>query len=304
MFLGIDLIGDKGATIFEPTIYHSAYKKMEVSNILIDELFVEESIEIPFDAKFHEKWNFRTVLKAQFKGNLEAGSVQANNFEIEKIRFQRRDKNDVEWQDIGDLDYRPDKQLLYEVIDKNIQNDFEYEYAILPLTATVTGRRIISDPVKADFEAIFLSDKENNYALLYNVSSDSINHNISSVAVELLNSQYPVVIDGNLNYKSGGITALFVSADTEDRKDGKVTINAEYLGRKRLMDFIKNRKPKVLRQPNGETMLIRVVNTPQEIPEGQIEGLASVQFNFVEVGGMDFDTLRANDILFQTEEEY
>ena len=305
MIMGYNLFGSPDKRCYQHRIFHTSYDEISVSNMIIDDLFVDEDvIKIPFTPDADIEWTYKTIMRAQFKGNLEAGSVEANNFEIERIRFQRRQKDGVEWQDIGDLNYSPDKKLLYEVIDKNIRNDFEYEYALLPLTNSVSGRRIISNPITADFEAIFLSDRENNYSLLYNTTSDSINHNISSVAIELLNSQYPIVIDGNLDYKSGGITALFVSAETENKKDGTVSINAEVLGRQKLMSFLKNKKPKVLRQPNGEIMLIRVVDKPQEIPEGKIEGLASVQFNFVEVGGMDFDTLRANDILLQIEEEF
>ena len=204
----------------------------------------------------------------------------------------------------GEIEYDPSERLLYEIIDKNIQNDFEYQYSLLPMAGDVLGNRVISDEITADFEGIFLSDKNNNYKLMYNIETNAIQHNVANAILEPLNSQYPIIIDGNLDYRSGGVKALFVSTDTANRHDGKVSIKAEKLGRERLMKFLKNRKPKVLRQSNGETMLIRIVDKPQEEHMNNVNGIAYVSFSFVEIGSMDSETLKANDILIGLEEEF
>ena len=304
MILGYSMFHGKDNLVYKTNVYHPSYSKIELKNMTVDELYIDEDITIPYTIDKPDGWNYRTVIDSKFNNSLESGSVQANNFQIEKVRFQRRLTDEVEWQDVGEIEYKPDDQLLYEVIDKNIQNDFEYQYSILPITATVLGNRVVSDEIVSEFEGIFLSDKNNNYRLLYNIETDSMQHNISTAILEPLNSQYPIVIDGNLDYRSGGIKALFVSTETANRNDGKVTIRAEKLGRDRLMKFLKNRKPKVLRQPNGETMLVRVVDKPQEEYMNNITGIASVSFKFVEIGGMDSETLKANDILIGLEEEF
>ena len=304
MILGYSMFHGKDNLVYKTNVYHPSYNKLELKNMTVDEIYIDEDITIPYTIDKPDGWNYRTVIDSKFNNSLEGGSVQANNFQIEKVRFQRRLTDEVEWQDVGEIEYKPDDQLLYEVIDKNIQNDFEYQYSILPITATVLGNRVVSDGIVSEFEGIFLSDKNNNYRLLYNIETDSMQHNISTAILEPLNSQYPIVIDGNLDYRSGGIKALFVSTETANRNDGKVTIRAEKLGRDRLMKFLKNRKPKVLRQPNGETMLVRVVDKPQEEYMNNITGIASVSFKFVEIGGMDSETLKANDILIGLEEEF
>lgn len=304
MILGYSAFHGKDNLVYKTNIYHPSYSKLELKNMIIDEIYIDEDITIPYTIDKPDGWNYRTVIDSKFNNSLEGGSVQANNFQIEKVRFQRRLTDEVEWQDVGEIEYKPHDQLLYEVIDKNIQNDFEYQYSILPITATVLGNRVVSDGIVSEFEGIFLSDKNNNYRLLYNIKTDSMQHNISTAILEPLNSQYPIVIDGNLDYRSGGIKALFVSTETANRNDGKVTIRAEKLGRDRLMKFLKNRKPKVLRQPNGEIMLVRIVDKPQEEYINNVTGIASVSFKFVEIGGMDSETLKANDILIGLEEEF
>lgn len=304
MILGYSIFHGKDNLVYKTNVYHPSYSKLELKNMIVDEIYIDEDITIPYTIDKPDGWNYRTVIDAKFNNSLEGGSVQANNFQIEKVRFQRRLTDEVVWQDVGEIEYKPDDQVLYEVIDKNIQNDFEYQYSILPITATVLGNRVVSNEIVSEFEGIFLSDKNNNYRLFYNIETDSMQHNISTATLEPLNSQYPIVIDGNLDYRSGGIKALFVSTETANRNDGKVTIRAEKLGRDRLMKFLKNRKPKILRQPNGETMLVRIVDKPQEEYMNNITGIASVSFRFVEIGGMDSETLKSNDILIGLEEEY
>lgn len=304
MILGYSMFHGKDNLVYKTNVYHPSYNKIELKNMIVDEIYIDEDITIPYTTDKSDGWNYRTVIDSKFNNSLEGGSIQANNFQIEKIRFQRRLADEVVWQDVGEIEYKPDDQVLYEVIDKNIQNDFEYQYSILPITATVLGSRVVSDEIVSEFEGIFLSDKNNNYRLFYNIETDSMQHNISTAILETLNSQYPIVIDGNLDYRSGGIKALFVSTETANRNDGKITIRAEKLGRDRLMKFLKNRKPKILRQPNGETMLVRIVDKPQEEYMNNITGIASVSFRFVEIGGMDSETLKSNGMLIGLEEEF
>mgnify|MGYP000889803743 CR=1 FL=1 len=304
MILGYSMFHGKDNLVYKTNVYHPSYNKLELKNMTVDELYIDEDIAIPFTIDKPNGWNYRTVIDSKFNNSLEGGSVQANNFQIERVRFQRRLTDEVEWQDVGEIEYNPDEKLLYEVIDKNIQNDFEYQYSILPITATVLGNRVVSDEIVSEFEGIFLSDKDNNYRLFYNIEPDSMQHNISTAILETLNSQYPIIVDGNLDYRSGGIKALFVSTETASRNDGKVTIRAEKVGRDRLMKFLKNRKPKVLRQPNGETLLVRIVGKPQEEYLSNITGIAYVNFQFVEIGSMDSETLKTNDILIGLEEEF
>lgn len=304
MIIGYNFFGEKDSLVYKTEVCHPTYNKIELKNLTLDELFIDEDITIPCTIDKPNGWNYRTVIDAKFQNSLEGGSIQANGFQIKKIRFQKREVDEVVWQDVGEIKYNPSEQLLYEVVDKNIQNGFEYQYSLLPMTATVLGDRIVSDEVTANFEGIFLSDKYNNYRLLYNIETETIQHNTSNAILEPLNSQYPIVVDGNLDYRSGGVKALFVSAETSNRADGKVSIKSEKLSRDRLMNFLKNKKPKVLRQDNGETMLIRIVDRPQEEYIDNIHGLAYVNFKFVEIGGMDSETLKANDILIGLEEDF
>lgn len=305
MIIGYDPFGYQlQGNSFITNVYHPNYNKIELKNMTLDEIYIDEDITISNSTEKPNGWNYRTVLDAKLQGNIEGGSISAGGLEIEKIRFQRRLSDELYWEDIGQIDYKPHEQLLYEVIDKFVQNDFTYQYSLVPYTSNVMGNRVTSDEITVAFDGVFLSDKNNNYKLFYDIETDDIEHNIASAILQPLNSKYPIVSYGEANYKSGGITATFLSIETVNRYDGKITIKAEKLGRQRLMEYLTNRKPKVLRHQNGETMLINIVGTPKEIPDNNINGKMGVSFNYVEVGGTDSETLKANDMLIGFEEEF
>ena len=304
MFLGYDFFQlDKG-TFFETQVYHPSYNKVEMSGMVLDELFGDKDITIPVTIDKPTGWNYTTVIDAKLKGDLEGGSVSAGGFEIEKIKFQKRRVDELYWEDLAIIDYEQNKQLLYEAIDKFVQNDFIYEYSLIPVTATIFGNTVIREQITVDFDGVFLSDRNNNYKLLYNLETDDIEHNIASATLQPINSQFPIISYGETDYRSGGITALFLSGETVNANDGKVRIRMEKLGREKLMKFLKNQKPKILRHQNGDMMLINIVGNPKEVPNNSISGIANVSFNYVEVGNTDDDTLKTNGMLIGFEEEF
>ncbi len=305
MIIGIDLFGYKlHGNAFLTDVYHPNYNKIELMNMVLDEIYIDEDVDIDNRTEKPDGWNYRTVLDAKLQGNLEGGSVQAGGVQIEQIRFQKRRSDELYWEDVGVIAYRPNEQLLYEVIDKFIQNDFTYQYSLVPYTANVMGNRVVSGEITAYFEGVFLSDKNNNYRLLYDIETDDIEHNIASAILQPLNSKYPIVSYGETNYRSSGITATFLSAETVNRDNGTVSVKMEKLGRQKLMDFLTNQKPKALRHQNGEIILMNIIGNPREIPDNKINGKMSVSFNFVEVGSTDSETLKQNDMLIGFEEEF
>lgn len=304
MFIGYDFFQMNKGTFFETNVYHPSYNQIELSNMILDELFGDEDITIPAIVDKPTGWSYTTFIDAKFKGDLEGGSVSAGGFIIEKIKFQKRRVDELYWEDMAIIDYKQNEQLLYEAVDKFVQNDFIYEYSLIPLTASIFGNRVVSEQVTVSFDGVFLSDKNNNYKLLYNLETDDIEHNTANAILQPLNSQFPIVSYGEADYRSGGITALFLSAETSKADDGAIRIRMEKLGREKLMKFLKNRKPKVLRHQNGDMMLVSIVGNPKESPDNSINGIANISFNYVEVGKTDSETLKSNGLLVGFEEEF
>src|SRR5690606_11713339 len=100
-------------------------------------------------------FSFTTVMLASLKGNLEAGSIYNNGIEVDRVRFQKRKSDELYWTDVAELKYNFPEKKLYEALDKYIQNDFEYEYSLLPVTDDVLGLRVKSSPIVADYDGFF-----------------------------------------------------------------------------------------------------------------------------------------------------
>ena len=302
MLIGHDFFGFNNGAVFDTIFCHPSYQRLEIYDGTIDQVYIDEDITIPYSIEKPNNWRYFTVLNAKFQGNLEGGSVQNDGLVIEKIRFQKRSADELIWQDVAEIEYTPNKKIFYEAIDKYIANDFVYEYSVTPITATVLGSRVISDQITANFSGVFLSDKENNYSLLYDVEISDIQNNNPSSIFEPLFSKYPIITYSNLDYSTFDVTATFITAKTVDT--GDINIRLERMGKDQLMIFMKNRKPKVYRDTNGNLKLVSVVGNPKEIPNNNVAGIAKLSFSLVEIGQIDNETMVAYNLLSGLEEVF
>ncbi len=297
MFIGLDCFGTQDALLFDKKIYHQRYEKLQIFEGMIDQVYITEDINIPLSTEKPDGWEYSTVVNAKFQNSLEGGSIEAGGVKVERIRFQKRGWDELEWQDVAEIDYSPEDKLFYEAIDKYVANDFMYQYAIVPITSTVIGSRIISDEIKVKFDGVFLSDKESNYQLLYDIELSDIENHSPTALFEPMHGKYPIVAHSGLNYDTFDITATFISAETVAKDGNEINIRMERLGKDRLMSFIKNGKPKIYRDTHGNLKLVSVFGNIKEIPHNNIAGISQLSFSMVEIGDIDSDTLKINDML-------
>lgn len=298
MFISLDFFGlDEGA-VFKTNIGHVNYNELQITGTVIDEIYVDEDIEIPVTTDKPEIWTYSTILNAKFQGNLEGGNLSANGAEIELIKFQKRRWDELEWTDVGDVKYNEDGKVIYELLDKFVANQQIYQYSLLPVTSSVLGSRVLSEEITVDFEGVFLSDKDNNYRLLYDLQFGDINHNTPSSVFETLNSKYPIVVYSNLDYTDFDVEATFVSASTSNGEtERQVDTRMEKTERGNLLRWVKNHKPKIYRDVNGELKLVTVVDNPQEKPMSGVNGIAKISLKMVEIESVDTESLKAYGML-------
>lgn len=284
----------------EPHVFNTQYglakyTKAELSHGIYDELFIDEDIASSKSIDKPTSWSYTTVLNALFQANLEAGSVSASGFTIESILVQKRKLDELYWENIQVIPYVTGEKTLYEAIDRYVQNDYTYEYSIVPLSSSVTGNRTISNKVKSQFDGNFITDKDNNFHLIYDFELGNIQHNSPSATHEPLNSQYPIVTYSNTDYRSSSITCHILT--NSSMVNGELDVKNEHIQRKRIMSFLKNKRSKVLRLASGEIMMITIVDNPTEELNNSILGLGKISFSFVEVGNVDTSTLIENGLI-------
>ena len=296
MFIGYNMFGY--GSLFDTIVGLPSYSRLEVYQGLLEEIYIDEDVDLVFVTTPPAGWAYSTVLMARFNETLEAGSISAGGYTIDGIKLQKRRWDALEWTDAGEFNYGGTENVVYEIYDKLIANNFLYEYSLIPLAADVTGNRIVAPAVEAEFEGVFLSDSNNNYQLLFDAKVDTINHIAPNAKFEPLNSKYPMVVYSNLDYAEWGITATFISAHTvADQSDKQVNIRMEQADRAQLMQFLKNKRPKIYRDMHGNLKLVSVIDNLSEEPNSHAPGIATLGVKLVEIGEINSDTLSMYKLL-------
>ena len=101
-----------------------------------------------------------------------------------------------------------------------------------------------------------------------------------------LNAQYPTIVFGNSDYVKFDIKSTSVS-DATYNSGGKVDIKQEKLTRIKLLNFLKNKKPKIYRDGNGNIFLVSLLGNPSEEHQNGINGISKISFNLVQIGNYE-----------------
>ena len=106
-----------------------------------------------------------------------------------------------------------------------------------------------------------------------------------------LNGQFPVIVYGNQDYKTSNITFLPLS-ETQIKTGGtKVKGREERTIRDSVTSFLNNGKAKVLRNDNGEIMIIASHDVSSTPKSDALMDIQSVSFNYTELGKVSSSTL-------------
>lgn len=292
-FFGFEL----GGSVFDTPICTDHIDELEMREGIYDEVYVNLDTNIAHDTSKPLHWTLTTIMDAKFTGDLDAGSVGADGFKITKILLYRSVSGTGKWEAVAHFDYDSNYNV-YDYIDRYIQNGATYEYAVVPMANEVLGDKLISDAIKAKYEGIFLTDRYENRRFEYDISLGAIAHNTSSSVSQPINSEYPIVTYGRSNYRSGNLTVLPLSRQTVSLGGQGVDKLSEQVNRQEWIDFLNNGMAKVLRMDSGVLMLVATQNVNVNHKEGDLlRDLASLSFDFTEVGKIDYGMLVKNNLI-------
>lgn len=295
LFIGLDFYGlEESGTTFQTNVANPSYIQMNLTGGLIDEVYIDDNVAAEFNTVKPTEWDYSTILNGKFNNSLEAGNISGQGYSIQSIKIQKRKVDSNTWVDVTNIPYSPNFEN-YSIFDRYVANNESYVYALIPITSTVLGERVLSEQVNVEFEGVFISDKTHNYNLLYDATIGDMTHNIISNVFELTGSRYPTVVTSGIDYVSFPVEATVV---TPNSMYGEIDAKAEKIARDNLLEFIKNRKPKVYRDDLGEVRLIMVTDKPVISPLDGARGIAKVSFNATEIGDInDSQTLVDCDLI-------
>jgi hypothetical protein len=158
-----------------------------------------------------------------------------------------------------------------------------YEYAFVPVINDVEGN-YITNTISTDFSGVFICDLDTIYRFYAGVQYGG-DEQVQKIGVlEPFGAKYPVVIsNAATNYQKGSVSGTvlnssFATTNTIDR----LAIVQE---RKTLLEFLTNKKAKILKDWNGQEILFIVVDSPTTTYTNNYGmGIANVGFDYVELG--------------------
>jgi hypothetical protein len=317
VFIGLDFFGSDDGYAFNSNVSIGNINIMKISNIIADEIKIDEGISDIFYLKNEtssvgygeggygengygestvftvppkEEWGYTTLLLGKFANSLESGNIDNKGIPVEKIRIKRRNLSELNWTVLKDFDF-VNNQELYELNDRYTPSYETLEYSISPMTASIEGKANVQS-VESQFNDTFLLDKDNTFKLKYDLNiSDIENVSETSVIHTLGNSRFPAIFDSNIDYKKSGITTTLISIGTENNY-GVIDDKNEIVNRKNIMAFLKNKKPKLLKSSSGLFYCVRILE-PREVPMNDLsQRIWQVNFQWIEIAESDIENLK------------
>lgn len=271
------------ASVYNTRVVLNKYHNLDIMSGIIDEIYIDENINLEYTKNKPIEFLYSTVLNAKLNGNLEAGNLQANGFDINYLLVQKRQIDSNIWVDVAKI--KPKANIYYyEMLDKYISLNEDYEYSVIPVAQNTYGKRNNGSVVRTHFNGMFLSDKDHNFAFMVNVDYNNITHINPKKVHQTFGSDYPTVVYSNLNYSEFSVQALLI---TYDELSGRLNLKTNKLHRKEVIKWLNNGKPKVYRDNRGDVKIVTVSDNIVENPVENKEGLNDITINFVEIGDIN-----------------
>lgn len=268
---------------------------LSLQNGVFDKAFIDLNVGNISPSSTTLKWNITTVLNAEFNGSLEGGNISADGYKITHIKLLRKLEGTNDWEVINVFEYDENNNI-YNFEDRYVQNEMTYIYGIMPVANDMDGDILKSNPLKTDFDGIYLTDNETNLRMRFDVSVGDVTHNNPQSISEPVNAQYPIVKNSMLNYRTGKLTVTPLTEKNIKSVGSSYSVVEEQVLRNTWINFLNNRRAKVLRMDNGLSMLITTSNVV-ESHKDNINGIASLTFDFTEVGKINFESMFNNGLV-------
>lgn len=284
IFVGLDFSSDENA--LNETVTHIASTKYIVlKHAIFDDLYLTHDVEYEYTTEIPEKWTFDTVMRADFNGDLAAGNVDYSAEEISEVLIKRRPADSYQWTTLFSIPIETADSFHFEKFDRYARSQTDYVYALVPVAGGIEGkveRELNTNTVHSEFDGVFIMERDSGFSALANVTSQ-INKNHPTLVVAPIHRKYPYVFgNGNTNYYSGSLSAIFVPLGDDclfDFKNG-------WKYRDKLLEFLCNGQAKILKLHDGRMWMVNVVDSPSESVSLH-EFAPHIAFSWVEIDDCD-----------------
>lgn len=295
-FLGFNFLEDLYAMNPVPTNLQNI-TSTKVSNGAIDNLWMSRNVADDYPTEIPTVWDYLTIMNANFNGNLKAGNIDFVAEQVTGIRIKRRIKGTFNWLTLAEIPINNISDFSFIKHDNLNAYGVKYEYAFVPYI-NETELNYITNEIYSEFNGVFICDSNTIFKYYVDVKFNSFNRNNSATVFTPLGRKYPIVVSNALlNYTTGSLSGTIITE--EDLYNNFFDVVKEKDYRNELLDFLLNKKAKVLKSWNGDSFLMMVVDSPSISYHNDAgQAIADVAFKFAEIGDVnDSKDLKASGLV-------
>ena len=283
-FLGYNFFSDGDALNNAPSSTPNI-NTITLSNAIYDHFNVTTNTNTPVTTTIPTGWDYDTVLNADFNGNLDAGNVDFLIEQISAIKIKRRVQGEFNWLTLQTIPINTVEDLTFAFNDLLNKNNVTYEYALVPVIEDVEGDYLINS-ILSQFNGVFIGDAETIYKFFFEVEYGNNQRNQQVGIFQVLGQQYPIfVVNGELSYESGSVTATIINEDFQTNGINRTAITQQ---KDAIKDFLTNKKAKILKDWNSNEWLCIVnSNIGVAYKSSYGMGIPSITFGWTEIGSAD-----------------
>lgn len=276
-----NLCGDINA--LDPLATNLSMTNTQVSNAIFDHINITKDVTTDFSTLF-PSWNFDTSLDCDFNDNLNGGNVDWILEQLKSVRIKRRKTGTFNWVTLNEIPITSIDNLRFIKTDNLSPSGYDFDYSIIPVMADDTEGEGNITTIKTKFDGIFICDTETIMKVYSNVTMNRTS--MQSVGeLQPIGGRYPILVhNGDMDYETGTVSGNVLSNDFLTTKvlDRTGVVDNTNL----LTKFLKNKKPKIIKDWNGNIWLVVITGTPT-INSTPAIGVDNINFNWVERGQYD-----------------
>lgn len=259
--------------------------KTTVKNGIFDHVNISQSVTFDYSSIQPDNWDIDTILNATFDGKISAGNVDEIATGVTGVRIKRRVKGEFDWITLKEIPIETSSDLSFVLTDNLNAYNVEYEYAFVPLTQDIEGNYVV-ESILSKFDGVFICDVDTVMKIRAGVeySDSAMNQQIG--VFQPYNRQYPIVVSNSLiQYKTGTIGGWVLPESWEDTREiDRVAITQE---KDNLLKFLTNKKPKIIKDTNGNNWLVFFTGNPSVSYANNFgQGMVQVSAGWTEIGSV------------------
>ena len=217
--------------------------------------------------------------------------------DVTSVRIKRRIKGTFDWITIRELPVNKVEDLSFVITDNLAAYDTEYEYAFVPVTQDTEGSYII-ESIMSKFEGVFIGDIDTIIKLRAGVEYNNNTANQQIGVFQPYGRKYPVVVSNSImRYQTGSVGGWVLPESFEKtHKVDRIGITKE---KEVVLDFLTNKKPKIIKDMNGNSWLAYFTGNPNLSYDNSFgQGMVKISAEWTEVGDVnDKDDLFENGLI-------